>query len=129
VPTRELIGRIEQMQASISSQAKARHELNNRLMVLLGTHEELVAQGDRIAERTVSHMRTLHEHVGRLDAQMVKMQKQVTELDHLLRGVDGNNGMRSDLKEIRTRIRYLELRVFALCALVGGGAFGLSKLV
>ncbi|MGH8021329.1 MAG: hypothetical protein ACREIA_24215 [Opitutaceae bacterium] len=127
--TDDLIKRMDQLNQKMEEQANQRHQVNNRLMRWLDKQHGSMEQTHGAVDRTMAGLRSMQEAVVEHDKRLAVLSSQVTELDHILRGVGGNNGMRADLKDIRARMRWLELRVFALCALVGGGAFGLSKLI
>lgn len=62
--------------------------------------------------------------------------KKIDEVDHLLRGVDGKNGLRGEiqkihghLNEIDKRFRYLELRVVAITAALGAAGVYAGKVL
>jgi hypothetical protein len=81
--TEELIRRVEKMEADEAERQKRRHSANNTI------GKSLLRMG---------------EDITRLEAGALgipALADRVIALDHLIRGVDGNNGIRGDVKAIK----------------------------
>jgi hypothetical protein len=87
ISTEALIDRLDKLNSELISEAKERHQANNRLA---GTFANAI---DRISD-TRNQFTELFNRLNKLEMQML-------ELDHLSRGVDGKNGMRGDVRDIK----------------------------
>ena len=98
MPTEELIRRINQMEAEWEKEQAKRHGANN-------------ATGKSILRMSNDIMR--HEEAMMSIPALVD---KVVDLDHLIRGVDGNNGMRSDMKSMKETVANMKTHVAMLSA-------------
>lgn len=113
---------LDQLRTDRESERKIRHENNNRLAAVLGAMSKDVSEiGDQqgLAAGTIAELRIeLRDAV-----------KQIVELDHVVRGVDGNNGLRADVKLIKESIRFMEIRIAMIAAALAGAGVWAGKML
>ncbi|MDP0498679.1 MAG: hypothetical protein Q7P63_01140 [Verrucomicrobiota bacterium JB022] len=56
----------------------------------------------------------MDERLAKLEAQVDALERRVVKLDHLLIGVDGTNGVRSEIRAMRSDLKDLANQVGAL---------------
>ena len=57
-------------------------------------------------------------------------QQQITELDHIVRGVDGNNGLRGRVKTLEEAVKSIDRKfVWLVILLVANGALNAKDLL
>jgi hypothetical protein len=112
LPTNELIRRIEKMEADETERQKKRHAANNTL------GKSLLRMSDDI---------------NRLEAGALgsaALAETVVALDHILRGVDGKNGMRSDVKSMKETLANMKTNVALLSAgFAMGGTLAMQWII
>jgi hypothetical protein len=116
LPTNELIRRIEKMEADWEAKReedkKKRHGANN-------------AFGKSMLRMSDDIMR--HEEAMMSIPALVE---KVVDLDHLIRGVDGENGMRSDVKAIKETQASMKTQVAILSAgFAMGGTLAMQWII
>ena len=134
--SRELTEKLNELIILTNAAQTDRHQVNNRLHMLLSGVSERIAVADRTAQIAADAAKRLAIMQDQLRVQVGALEKQMTELDHIMRGVDGNDGMRADLAAIRKeqldaagRQRYLELRIAVVVSVLVGAGFGALKLI
>jgi hypothetical protein len=98
MPTEELIRRIAKIEADREVERKRRHDANNRLGA------SILRMSDDISRHEEGMM------------SIPALVEKVVDLDHLIRGVDGNNGMRSDVKSMKETLAKMKTNVALLSA-------------
>jgi hypothetical protein len=116
----ETYRRLEAIQAALKRQAEERHKNNG---IQTGIFMEISTTLSEMDLKNSAQNRIFETIADTLKTQ----NKLLVEHDFLLRGVDGKNGMKSDVaaihndvESIKGRLRYLEVKIAGYIAAVGG---------
>lgn len=157
MPTSELHTRLAEMEKSLRSQREERHRANNALQKVLSNMETAIRETDRGAQGSMLQVAQLNAKHDGLREDLIRLEKTVTEVVHVVSGVGGQDGMRQHVsnvvreqKELRAlvtseveklealvrsetgkigeRVRYLDIRLAVIAAGMGGAGMGVWKL-
>lgn len=121
----ELGKMLTKLTEEIESQRKVRHDTNNRLAAALGSMSKSVLELDEANKAQTSALLEIGSQVQSVRVEVGLVSKTVTELDHILRGVDGENGIRGEWRQMKQQLRFMEMRIVGLTVLlVSAGVYG-----
>ena len=125
MPSEKLVEMLAKLTDEVEAQRKVRHDLNNRLAASLGGMSKGVLEIDEANKAQTIAVLEIAGQVASMRSEVGLIRKVVTELDHILRGVDGQNGIRGEWRQMKQQLRFMELRIVALTVvLTTAGIYG-----